>query len=58
MNIIKGLRALYDIFEGQCRCLGAMQQDTNQDVFVSMLTSKISKGILLHLQIQKHAKEN
>ena len=58
VNTTKGLRALYDNFERHFRSLEAMQQDTNQDVFVSMMTSKIPKDVLLQLQIQKGAKVN
>lgn len=55
-NNTKGLRMLYDHFEKHFRSLEALHQDTNQDVFVSIMTSKIPKGVLLHLQIQKGAK--
>ena len=58
VNTTKGLRDLYDNFERHFRSLEAMQQDTNQDVFVSMMTSKIPKEVLLQLQIQKGAKVN
>ena len=47
VNTTKGLRALYDNFERHFRSLEALQQDTNQDVFVSMMTSKIPKDVLL-----------
>ena len=54
-NTTKGLRVLYDNFERHFRSLEAMQQDTNQDVFVPMLTSKIPKDVLFQLQIQRGA---
>ncbi|MEW8544133.1 MAG: DUF1759 domain-containing protein, partial [Candidatus Thiodiazotropha sp.] len=56
VNSTKGLRSLYDQFERHFRSLEAMGQDTNQDVFVSIMTSKIPKDVLLQLQIQKGAK--
>ena len=44
VNTTKGLRALYDNFQRHFRSLEAMQQDTNQAVFVPMMTLKNSKG--------------
>ena len=32
-----------------------MEQDINQDVFISMITSKIPKDVLIQLEIQKGA---
>ena len=45
-NSTKGLRTLNDQFER----LEALKQDTNQDVFVNCLTSKIPREVLLQLQ--------
>lgn len=54
-NITKGLRMLYDYFKRNFKSLEALHQDTNQDVIVSIMTSKIPKDVLLHLQIHKGA---
>ena len=53
VNTTKGLRSLNDQFERHFRSLEALKQDTNQDVFISIMTSKIPKDVLLHLQIQR-----
>ena len=58
VSTTKGLGALCDNFERHFRSLEMMQKDTNQDVFVSMMISKIPKDVLLHLHIQKGPKEN
>ena len=55
-NSTKGLRTLYDQFERHLRSLEALKQDTNQDVFVNIMTSKIPKEVLLQLQFQRGAK--
>ena len=55
-NSTKGLCTLYDQFERHLRSLEALKQDTNQDVFVNIMTSKISKEVLLQLQFQRGAK--
>ena len=49
-NSTKVLRTLYDQFERHLRSLEALKQDTNQDVFVNIMTSNIPKGVLLQLQ--------
>ena len=55
-NSTKVLRTLYDQFERHLRSLEALKQDTNQDVFVNIMTLKIPKGVLLQLQFQRGAK--
>ena len=55
-NSTKGLRTLYDQFERHLRSLEALKQDTNQDVLVNIMTSKIPKEVLLQLQFQRGAK--
>ena len=55
-NSIKGLRNLYDRSERHLRSLEAMKQDTNHNIFVNIMASKIPKEVLLQLQIQRGAK--
>ena len=52
-NTPRGLRSLYDQIEKHLRSLQALQQDINQDVFISMITSKLPKDVLIQLEIQK-----
>ena len=52
----KGLRILYDEAEKHLRSLEALKQDINQKVFISIITSKIPKNVLVQLEIQKGAK--
>ncbi|CAG2196346.1 unnamed protein product [Mytilus edulis] len=47
------LRRLYDDLERHLRSLDAMHQDVTQDVFISMITSKLPKEVLIQLEIQK-----
>ena len=56
VNSTKGLRTLHDQFERHFRSLEALKQDNNQDVFVSIMKSKIPKEVLLQLQLQRGAK--
>ena len=56
MNTARGLRSLYDQIERHLRSLEALKQNINQDVFISMITSKIPKEVLIQLEIQKGAK--
>lgn len=55
-NTSKGLRNLYDQIEKHLRSLEALRQDICQDVFISMVTSKIQKEVLIQLEIQKGAR--
>ena len=43
--------------EKNLRSLDALNQDTNRDIFVSIVTSTIPKEILIQLEIQKGSKE-
>lgn len=54
-NTPRGLRSLYDQIEKHLRSLQALEQDIDQDVFISMITSKIPKDVLIQLEIQKGA---
>ncbi|XP_062582984.1 uncharacterized protein LOC134244753 [Saccostrea cucullata] len=56
-NDTSSLRKLNDDLERHLRSLEALHQDVNQDVFVSMITSKLPKETLLQLEIQKGPKE-
>ncbi|XP_056016815.1 uncharacterized protein LOC130053514 [Ostrea edulis] len=56
-NDTLSLRRLYDDLEKHMRSLEAWRQDVNQDVFVSMITSKIPKETLLQLEIQKGSRD-
>ncbi|CAC5354889.1 unnamed protein product [Mytilus coruscus] len=44
---------LYDDLERHLRSLDALHQDVTQDVFISMITSKLPKEVLIQLEIQK-----
>ncbi|VDH99508.1 Hypothetical predicted protein [Mytilus galloprovincialis] len=48
------LRRLYDDLERHLRSLDAMHQDVTQDVFISMITSKLPKEVLIQLEIQNN----
>ena len=52
-NMPRGLRSLYDQIEKHLRSLQALEQDINQDVFISMITPKLPKEVLIQLEIQK-----
>ena len=52
-NNTRSLRALYDQIEKNLRSLEALKQDINQNVFISMVTSKIPKDVLIQLELQK-----
>ena len=56
-NNTKSMRSLYDQMGKNLWSLDALNQDTNQDMFVSIVTSKIPKEILIQLEIQKGSKE-
>ena len=55
-NSSKGFRLLYDEVEKHLRSLEALKQDINQEVFISGITSKIPKDVLVQLEIQRGAK--
>ena len=56
VNSTKGLRTLYDQFERHLRSLEALKQDTKQDVFVYIMTSKVPTEVLLQLKFQRGTK--
>ena len=55
-NNPKGLQNLYNQVEQHLRSLKALDQDTDQDLFISMITSKLPKDVLIQLEVQKGAK--
>ena len=56
INNSKGLRQLYDQIEKHLRSLEALNQDVNQEVFISIITAKLPKDVLVQLEIQKGAR--
>ena len=54
-NNPKGLRKMYNYEERHLRSLQALEQDTDQDLFISMITSKLPKDVI-QLEIQKGAR--
>ena len=52
MNNSKGLRQLYDQVEKHLRSLKALHQDVSQEVFISIILSKLPKDVLVQLEIQ------
>ena len=56
INNSKGLRQLYDQIEKHLRRLEVLNQDVNQEVFVSIITAKLQKDVLVQLEIQKGAR--
>lgn len=55
-NNTKSLRSLYDQIEKNLRSLDALKQDINQDIFISIVTSKIPRNVLIQLEIHKGSK--
>ena len=55
-NNPKALRKMYNDVEKHLRSLQALAQDTGQDLFVSMITSKLPKDVVIQLEIQKGAR--
>ena len=56
INSSKGLRQLYDQIEKHLRSLEALHQDVNQEVCISIITSKLPKDVLVQLEMQKGAR--
>ena len=52
-NTAKGLRTLYDHIE---KHLEALEENIDQNIFISMITSKIPKEVLIQLELQKGAR--
>ena len=55
-NTAKGLRNLYDLIEKHLRSLEALEENIDQNIFISMITSKIPKEVLIQLELQKGAR--
>ena len=47
---------MYNDVEKHLRSLQALEQDTDQDLFISMITSKLPKDVVIQLEIQKGAR--
>ena len=47
INNSKGLRQLYDQIEKHLRSLEALNQAVNQEVFISIITAKLPKDVLV-----------
>ena len=52
-NRTESLRHFLDTIEKHLRSIDVMKEHTNQNMFVSMIKSKITKEVLLHLEVQK-----
>lgn len=52
------LRIFRDILIKHLRSLEVLKQDTKQNVFVSIVRSKLPEDVLLHLEIQKGSHES
>jgi len=52
-NTTSSLRLFHDNINKNLRSLEVLHQDVNQDVFVSIVTSKLPQDVLLQLEIQK-----
>ena len=53
-NTPKGLRLMYDHLEKiHFRCLEALNQDLNHNIFIPVITSKLQKDVLFQLELQK-----
>ena len=48
-NSSKGLRFVYDKKESNLRCLKALQQDINHNIFISIISSNIPKDVYLQM---------
>ena len=55
-NTAKGLRTLYHHIEKHPRSLEALEENIDQNIFISMITSKIPKEVLIQLELQKGAR--
>ena len=55
-NNPQGLRNLYNQIERHLRSLKALAQDTEQEVFISMITAKLPKEVRTQLELQKGAR--
>ena len=55
-NTAKGLHTLYDHIEKHLRSLEALEENIDQNIFISMITSKIPKEVFIQLELQKGAR--
>jgi len=49
----ESLRYFLDTIEKHLRCLEVLKDNKHQNMFVSMIKSKIPRDVLLHIEIQK-----
>ena len=56
-NRTTDLRVIYDKIEQNKRSLEAIGQNVNQDVFISIITSKLPSDVMIKLEIQKGSPE-
>ncbi|XP_065191904.1 uncharacterized protein LOC135822994 [Sycon ciliatum] len=52
-NKPSSLRKLYDTVELHLRSLNALEEDTDQPIFISLMTSKLPRHVLAQLELQK-----
>ena len=50
------LTTLYEHIEKHLRSLDALEENIDQNIFISMITSKIPKEVLMQLELQKGAR--
>ena len=55
-NNPKRLRKMYNDVEKHLRSLQALEQDTDQDLFISTITSKLPMDVVIQLETQKGAR--
>ena len=55
-NTVRRLRGIYNDIEKHLRSLLALEQDINQDIFISIITTKLPKDVLIQLEVQKRAR--
>ena len=55
-NNPKGLCKMYNDVKKHLRSLQALEQDTDQDLFISMITSALPKDVVIQLEIEKGAR--
>ena len=55
-NTVRGLSGIYNDIEKHLRSLLALEQDINQDIFISLITFKLPKDVLIQLEVQEGAR--
>lgn len=53
VDTVESLRFLLDSVNKHLRSLEVLEQDINQDVFVSIIKSKLPSGVIRHLELKK-----